>query len=196
MAIRKFFDGVQLLEIDDHQDAAQFPVGGFTADTSVHSLMAEPNADPAAASLDAAKTGQELADQWQREGATVRHAIPVGPPNAGVGVPSPGQPDTALNHSLTGGAADDAILDPGLGGVGGAGAATVDGGQGNDTLAGDTGSVRGIPSEFETAQAGWDNKDAIRASIKAWGGEDPHASATRAELEEAAKEAFDTKQLA
>lgn len=59
-------------------------------------------------------------------------------------------------------------------------------------------AVEPVPakSEYDLAAEGWNNKDAIRASISTWGGEDPHAAATREELEEAAREAWDAKQLA
>lgn len=141
------------------------------------------------------RSGQSLRDVWQNnqdrvgvaavdtvQSGPIGSAAAVSPRFVGVDEPRPLSPN------------GERVTDPGFGPA-----------SSNDTIAGSAGEDRVDPADptqgsaderFQALVDGWSNKDEVRAYIVDNGGEEPHASATRAELEEAAREVFDRSQLA
>lgn len=193
-ATKKFFgsDGV-LHETADLPDGPFADAIGVNApnDNPFVSATNPTGADPELLSVDAAALPNLVPTQGATPPTRFPEPLPGTGEGAGVGQPSGATLRDAWNNNPQKDAGTVETIQSGDVGSAltrqDAKAAEVT----NTRLANDGGD-----QSFEDLQASWANKDAVRAYIVDNGGDEPHAAATRAELEESAREVYDRKQLA
>lgn len=200
MATKRFFgtDGV-LVEIELPEGNA--PFGATVGDTSIHALLNPLGIDPDTLVVDAAA----VPDLKPTAGALPITKFPEPIPGSGEGA-GVGQPSGVTLRDVWNNNPNRVVdqVETVQSGEIGSGAATGPRTEARnaDLAAGET--RPGVQASADSAATAPDfgdreafpNKEALSTYITENGGEAPHAAATREELETAAREAYDAKQLA